>query len=67
MAGLGLPQGEHSDLAAWMAACAGPAMPTASAAAANPVGARVILRIRVLSVTPDGSANRQLDRILAFH
>ena len=38
------------------------AMPTANAAAANPVKARVILRIRVLSCSPDGSANRRLDR-----
>jgi hypothetical protein len=39
------------------AARAGAAMPTVSAAAANPVRARVILRTRVLSVTPDGTAN----------
>jgi hypothetical protein len=47
---------------AWLAAGAGPAMPMADTAAAKPVKARVILRIRVLSCSRDGSANRRLDR-----
>ena len=59
--------GTRSSGRAWVAASAGPAMPTANAAAANPVKARVILRIRVPSVTSDGSANRRLDRTLACH
>ena len=54
--------GTRSSGRAWVAASAGPAMPTANATAANSVRARVILRIRVLSVTPDRSANRRLDR-----
>lgn len=54
--------GTRSSGRAWLAASAGPAMPMADAAAAKPVKARVILRIRVLSCSPDGSANRRLDR-----
>jgi len=54
--------GTRSSGRAWLAASAGPAMPTADAAAAKPVKARVIVRIRVLSCSPDGSANRRLDR-----
>jgi len=43
------------------------AMPTAGAAAASPVRARMILRIRVLSGASDGAANRRLGRTLASH